>query len=250
MRALTASEKLRVWERGRRQTPVRRALLLLAAESPQMPLGEITRFSIGQRDARLLTLRELMFGSRIQGIAACPQCGERLELMFDVAEIRTSTGEMELTSGESHLLESGGYEIRFRPPDSNDVEAIGACQNVEAAREQLLARCTLEIKRGKKKAKESAAQLPSKVIAALVEKMAEADPQANVQLSLTCPACEHVWSAAFDIASFLWSEINDWAERILREIHVIASAYGWSESDILEMSAERRGFYIEMISGA
>jgi hypothetical protein len=252
MRALSVAEQLRVWERGRRQTSARRALLLLAAASPEISPGELAQLSVGQRDARLLTLREWMFGARIESVVGCPECSERLELTFDVADIR-ATGEPENSPpGATYLLQLDGYEMRFRPPNSDDLEAIVKCQSGDAARDELLARCALEIRRGKTKdnAKSGVNQLPSKVVEALVERMAQVDPQANVQLSLNCPACRHAWAAVFDIASFLWSEIDDWAQRILREVHLLASAYGWHETDILEMSAERRGFYLEMIGRA
>src|SRR5699024_7455752 len=134
-------------------------------------------------------------------------------------------------------------------PNSADLEAIVKCQTADAARARLLERCALEIKRGaaKSKRKRSANQLPPKVADALVKKMAQVDPQANGQLRLTWTACRHAWAAAFDVVSFLWSEISNWAQRILREVHAIASAYGWREADILEMSAARREFYLEMI---
>lgn len=252
MRTLSASEVLRVWERGRRQTSAQRALLLLASASPEISPDESARFSVGQRDARLLTLREWMFGERIESVAACPECSERLELTFDAADIRASDESENSPPGATHLLQFDDYEISFRPPDSTDLEVIGSCQNADIARERLLARCALEIRNGsgKDKTKNSINQLPSKVVDALIEKISQVDPQANVRLSLTCPACRHNWSAAFDISAFLWSEINDWAERILREVHILASAYGWREADILEMSAERRSCYLEMIGRA
>ena len=68
-----------------------------------------------------------------------------------------------------------------------------------------------------------------------------------MQLDLTCPACGHAWQAPFDIATFVWRELDDWAQRTLREIHVIAGAYGWSEDEILQLSARRRQIYVEMI---
>jgi hypothetical protein len=51
----------------------------------------------------------------------------------------------------------------------------------------------------------------------------------------------------FDIVPYLWTEINAWAMRLLREIHSLATAYGWREADILAMSAVRRHWYLEMI---
>jgi hypothetical protein len=79
--------------------------------------------------------------------------------------------------------------------------------------------------------------------------MAEADPQADVQLALSCPDCGHSWLAAFDIVSYFWSEVNSWAQRLLGEVHTLASFYGWSERDILAMSPVRRHIYLDMIGG-
>ena len=79
--------------------------------------------------------------------------------------------------------------------------------------------------------------------------MAAADPQADVELALSCPACGHAWPAAFDIASFLWTEVDAWARVLLHEIHALASAYGWREADILALSPRRRRAYLELIGG-
>jgi len=92
--------------------------------------------------------------------------------------------------------------------------------------------------------------LPDGVIAALTAQMAQADPQADLQLDLSCPACRHRWLAAFDMITFLWNEIDSWARRMLREVHALASAYGWSEADILSMSATRRHLYLDLIGAA
>jgi hypothetical protein len=94
------------------------------------------------------------------------------------------------------------------------------------------------------------AALPGEVVAAVAARMAEADPQAEVQLALTCPVCAYRWQATFDILSFFWQEINDWAQRILREVHTLATAYGWREADILALSPRRRQFYLEMVGGS
>jgi hypothetical protein len=37
------------------------------------------------------------------------------------------------------------------------------------------------------------------------------------------------------------------ARRLLIEVHSLASAYGWSETDILSMSEPRRALYLEMV---
>jgi hypothetical protein len=89
--------------------------------------------------------------------------------------------------------------------------------------------------------------LPADVLGAVEDQMAAADPQADVRLALSCPACGHQWQEVFDIVSFLWGEVQAWALRLLREVHTLASAYGWSEADILALSPQRRQMYLEMV---
>jgi hypothetical protein len=243
MRALSASELLAVWDRGLGQPLAGRAVLLLAAACPDMSLDALAQLSLGQRDARLLELRQWLFGTQLVSVAVCAQCRERLELTFDVADIRTA--EMPASSGS--VLQTDGYEVRFRVPNSDDLIAIAVTQDIDAMRQLLLARCTLDVRCNG--AEQSVEQLPAQIVDALTQSMARADPQADVQLQVTCPACGGTCLATFDIASFLWSEITDWAQRLLREIHAIASAYGWREADIVAMSAQRRQLYVDMIGG-
>ena len=112
-------------------------------------------------------------------------------------------------------------------------------------RETLLARCIQTAIRGNSNF--SVSSLPDEVVKTVIDRMADADPQADVQIALTCPVCQHRWSMVFDILSYLWNEIDDWAQRLLREVYALASAFGWSERDILGMSARRRHLYLEMI---
>ncbi len=248
MRALPPQQLLQVWEQGLNQPPVQQALLLLAAACPETSTELLTQLSIGQRDTYLLTLREWLFGSEIVSLATCPQCGERLELMFNLADIRVST---HAETVEVLILNVANYQVQFRLPNSGDLIAMQTVssyrdrQNIQAMRRFLLERCLLKVE--SQSLEVSVSDLSTDLQDAVVAKMAEADPQADVQLALCCPACNHQWQATFDIVAFLWSEINAWAYRTLREVHTLASAYGWREADILAMSPQRRQFYLEMV---
>jgi hypothetical protein len=117
---------------------------------------------------------------------------------------------------------------------------------VDGARRRLLDRCLLSAKNPEGEAV-AVQDLPPAALQAVAERMAAADPQGDVQLALQCPACGHAWPAAFDIVSFFWTEVDAWARVLLREIHVLASAYGWREADILALSPWRRRSYLELI---
>jgi hypothetical protein len=89
--------------------------------------------------------------------------------------------------------------------------------------------------------------VPDEVANILSERMAHADPQADIRLSLICPQCAHGWQSPLDIVTFLWSELHAWAIRMLREVHALASAYGWHEVEILTMTPRRRAAYLDLI---
>jgi len=244
MRVLSAPELLNVWEQGLAQPPLQRALLLLAAACSETSLEVLATLSIGQRDARLLTLREWTFGSQLVCVVACPSCGEPLELTFAAADLRAIP---EAEPMETLALSVTGYELGFRLPNSSDLAAVANYKDIAAIRQLLLERCLSTVRHYGEPV--STDQLPADVVDTLVERMAQADPQADMQLALSCPRCDNQWQAAFDIESFFWSEINAWAQRILQEVHVLASAYGWREMDILSLSPWRRQFYLDRVSG-
>ncbi len=90
MGSLSAAAVLQVWESGRLQAPPRQAVTMLAAASSERSVGDIQNLSVGERDERLLALRERLFGPVLQCVCRCPQCGEELESEFYAADLRPS----------------------------------------------------------------------------------------------------------------------------------------------------------------
>jgi predicted RNA-binding Zn-ribbon protein involved in translation (DUF1610 family) len=247
MRPLSAAQLLDAWERGVAQDSIDRALTLLAAASPDTTRETLAQLPIGARDALLLTLREWTFGAHLVSVTNCPNCGEWLEFAFDVADIRASVSPFqgETTEGvRSITLSVDGYALAFRLPNSDDLRAVTQTRELESAKCALLERCIVGV--NETYAHETR-ELPGAIADAVAAKMAEADPQANVQLAFECPNCGHHRQATFDIVSFFWAEIDAWAQRILREVHTLASAYGWREADILALSPRRRQIYLDLI---
>ena len=240
MSVLTAAALLTAWEQGASQSPIQRALTLLTTTWPDRSTDDWAQASIGQRDGWLLTLREELFGSSLETVAVCPNCGEQLELTFSTQDIRAVAAVVD----DALRVTAGGYEVACHLPTSADLLEI-AQSSTEDGRERLLQRCVQVAQCGDTAV--DPATLPTEVAAAVMEAMAKADPQADVQIALSCPACRHGWSMAFDILAYLWSEIEDWARRLLREVHTLAAVYGWSERDILALSARRRRLYLEML---
>jgi len=242
MCALSASELLEAWERSAIEPPVRRGLALLVAASPGMTPEQFAQLSVGERDARLLQLREAVFGPRLSSLANCPACGETVESDFTANSLEGVPGE---AAPESMALSAEGFEVCFRLPNTLDLEAVARASQPDRAKVRLLERCVVSAEQGGVPI--GAAALPPSVINALSEAMEAADPLANIELALACPSCGHRWSAALDIGSFFWAELNAWAGRTLREVHLLASAYGWTEAEVLALSPWRRQAYLQMV---
>lgn len=254
MRDLSGTELLTAWDRARDQSATRQALVLLATVYPDHSMEQLAQWSVGRRDACLLTVHERLFGSQLNGVTVCPQCRQRIELAFNVSDIRVEPAMTDplVPVDQVMTLTAEGYRVQFRLPNTLDLEAIEAGSDVNQMREQLLHRCLTSVvwegaERGDGEPVDKVTQLPTTLVEAIAERMGEADAQADTRLALTCPNCSHEWFAAFDIASCLMGEIHSWAKRILREIHNLARAYGWREADILAMSPRRRHAYLELL---
>jgi hypothetical protein len=238
MRALAAGDIVQIWETARRCHPVDQALAFLKAAQPECSRDELRALPLGERDRRLLCLRELSFGDRLEGGCECPHCGAAAEFDLACSALRCGTHE-----SEERAVRVGDYTLRVRPLDSFDMAAAAGAADVAAARRILLDRCVIEAQRGG--AVVDAGALPESASAAIAEAALAADPMAELLLELACPACGHRWQAALDIAHILWEEVNARAQRLLFEVHVLARAYGWREADILGMSAARRAAYLQ-----
>jgi hypothetical protein len=254
--ALSAADIVQVWEEGQSQHPIDRALTMLSLSHPGVARRKLAALSIGERDVRLLDVREKVFGRKLQLFAECPACSEALEFDVETRHLReiepSGTGK---DSGVAKIGSAGSlrrvwndYTVEFRLPNSLDLAlAIQAGSEPEAYR-VLLRECVLKITReGVETAVERLFELPELLIGEIAAAMAAADPRAEIVLNLDCPACGSDFQELFDIVSFLWNEFASRAKDLVYEVHALARYYGWSERDILDMSAQRRKMYLGMI---
>jgi hypothetical protein len=251
MRNLSASDVVSAWERTQDQPPALKALALLSLAAPECPADELAGLSIGQRDARLLELRERLFGPRLNAVTVCPRCQGRIELGFGVADIRVEPPAPSPGSESARAMSftQDGYRVRFRLPNSLDLASLEPASDADDARQRLLGRCIESIVREVgDDAEIDPAEVPAGIAAAIAGQMAEADPQADTRLALGCPDCHYQWQAAFDIATYLVAEIDELVGHLLRQVHGLARAYGWREADILAMTPARRRAYLDLVA--
>jgi uncharacterized protein (UPF0212 family) len=241
MRVLTASEVLSVWEQGQQQDPTTQVLILLAAACPETSREELAGLSIGQRERMILEARTLLLSNVANGFAECPDCGAAIEYSIPTEALLGQTPHPDTAPAN---LETEGFSLRLRYLNSLDLLAVRHCGSLEDARRELAYRSVLELSRN---GVPWCGELPESVLLSIARHLANADPDADLLLDMTCPVCDSHWQIAFDAAQFFWAEINSYAKRLLRQVHNLAHAYSWRESDILSMSEARRQFYLEMV---
>ncbi|MFB3921943.1 MAG: phage baseplate protein [Terriglobia bacterium] len=243
---MRASQLLNIWEHAAPQPPVERALTLLAATRPETGREELAALSIGERDARLLELREAIFGNRLEVFAACPECDERLEFSVLSADLWAALPAPEDQPARKNPPELIGedFYVRFRLPNSYDLAAASVAEDSARARGILIERCVLEASREGHAVR--VGDLPGGALERLAAEISTRDPGAELTLNVSCPACGHSWALPFDIASFLWEEFTAQARRLLREVATLAINFGWHEREVLDMSPARRQIYLEL----
>jgi hypothetical protein len=236
MRPLTSSDILTLWDQGSRLHPVERALVILAKGCPEASVGELARLPLDERDHLLLELRVLTFGTRGEAVVTCPSCQEWLELELPTEALLEAPTS--LTQGAVLELHVDGVPVRVRVPTSEDLRAAYRAGRDEQARACLLERCV-----GAETPSALSPAQRAQAFDALVERL----PHIEVAFELVCTSCDHGWREPFDAGEYLWTELRARARRLLLEVHTLAGAYGWSEADVLAMSATRRQAYLSMV---
>lgn len=232
MPALSGLDVVALWDQGVSVHPLDRGLLALAVADPSAT-NAAADWPLGRCHRALLDLHASWFGPRLDGWTSCPACGEKVEFELDARQLAAP-------DDARHPQDSVSIgEHAFRLPSSRDLAHAVAAEGATTAAVGLLERCRI--------GGPPDPEWTTGMLEAIEDRLAAADPLAEIRLALNCPACAHEWKDALDIARFLWAEVEALARRVLWEVHTLASAYGWNQSDILALSAARRAAYLQMV---
>ena len=233
MLALSDSEFLELWERGASLHPLDRALLVLGTNREDA--SDLADWPLGRRNQALADLRCSCFGPNLQAWISCSYCDERLEFELEVPALVSSRLNGKRLSNEP--VKINGHS--FRLPNSRDLARVALANDPHAAAVGLLEACRVD--------NGTSPVWSDADLDQIGEQLAIADPLAEIRLQFNCPMCANQWEETLDLAAVLWAEIEAYAKRILLEIHGLASAYGWTEKEILSLNSNRRLLYLEMV---
>ena len=133
---LSPETLLALWEAGRPQHELDRALTLLAAADPELNWDMLADLPIGERDARLLRLRAASLGSHASGFAECPGCGQAVEFSFDTTPLAREPAVPQTCEATVD-----GRRLRFRLPTSRDLAVAAAAPDATEGLRRVVIRC-------------------------------------------------------------------------------------------------------------
>jgi hypothetical protein len=235
MRALSSSDFLDLWERGFRMHPLDQGLLVLGAALPDASYESLAEWPFGRRNGALAQLELNCFGPKPGAWTRCTQCGEKLEVEPDFQNL--ASGTLEDGRGQFEPIVIKGRS--FRLPTSRDLAMAAQEPDTRSAAVRLIESCATEV--------QDVPVWSDEDLEEVGDRMALADPMAEVTFNFNCPVCANEGNATLDIAAFIWEEIEARAKRLIFEIHSLASAYGWTEKEVLALSEHRRARYLELV---
>jgi hypothetical protein len=220
---------LDTWEAGLALAPAARAELLLWAAGED----DVHDWPIGRRDRALLQL--YCPDGPLEAVAVCPACATQLELVIDPQLLSSED------SAQPVDVELGDYRVTARPVTVGDLAMLPPGGEVAQLRALLVSRCVLTATRAGRAIDPDA--LPARVLEVVETSLDAADPTADLRVCLACTDCGAQWSETLDPVRFAWSAVQESARQLATEVLVLARGYGWSESEILGLSPQRRSLY-------
>jgi len=238
VREATGADELVVLEPGRSPVATLVALasrIVTGSAGESLAWAELPAADVG---AVALIIRQAWLGERISTDAHCPDpvCRERMDVAFSIPSYiahhrpRRFSG---LQAGhQAGWFELSGSAVSFRLPTIDDLRvAVTSADPEQYLRERCVRPATLAA---------PVARRVSRAMTALA-------PSLTGAITARCPACGGSGTLHFDPVTYSLTELRDAAAGVYEEVHLLASAFCWSERAILALPRGRRARYAELI---
>jgi hypothetical protein len=231
-----AANLLAAWEAAETVPPAAVGAVLLHQAGVVDDLDTCLDMPLATTSALVASVYSESFGDTVEGVLSCGSCAESLEVNLTLEAFHAlpdGPGTAAVTSPQA------GPALVVRCPTTRDLLAVAAAADPGTS---LLARCLTEA--------DGTAIDPSSLdpdtLAAVDAAAEDLAGGAAVLVRTACPNCGEPVSADVDVSGLLWQRLSDEVPAVLAEVAELAAAFGWSETEILAMSAARRGAYLDL----
>ncbi|MDM0004338.1 hypothetical protein QTI51_01820 [Variovorax sp. J22G73] len=207
---------------------------------------------VGMRIGALLRLVALTEATDSLGVVLrCvqPDCGERFEIELPLGELAArapdapeapdSPGSSNSTTSNVplRLALPGGRSASLRLPTGNDLRDWATLPHAGSADAIAAVIASLRID----------GDLQPGDAAALAEGIAAHDPLVAFSVASTCPACGAEDELPVDLEGLALQKLAQHQQRLVMDVHRLASRYGWTEQQALAVPPRRRERYLALI---
>jgi hypothetical protein len=185
---------------------------------------------VSSRIAGLLAIVRITVGGELLETTTLCECGERTSLDLPVDELLNMQG-----AANDVLVIDG--TLRFRRPRGSDQKRWRQTRDADPVT-AMLRDLSLDALEG---------PLPAESIEHIGDALEEFDPLTAMRVELSCPYCGKEQHAAVDLQELCLGELRQVRDGLIREVHTLARAYGWSEDAIVSLPPSRRRQFLRLI---
>lgn len=200
--------------------------------------GDVWSMSLSDRDYLVAELYRVHFGDTVECRLRCTACGEGYDLAFSLSALMQSIyGDWGASAPVDGPDEHGVFSTpsaRFRLPTTHDERYLWERPGTPPE-QWLIERCLLE------------GQMEPSVLDAL---LSHVGPVLTTDLDLVCPHCEAEQVQTFDIVAYVLAAIDRERALLLREVHSIATTYGWNFDEIMGLQRNERRNFVGLIEAS
>ncbi len=205
-------------------------------------IADIWQWTVPQRTQALLAVARAADIEAVTALAQCVRdsCAERIELELELesfavpAETRLCTVRSD--SAELALrLPTGEDQRRWLASPAHDAGALPTMMGTSLVHEI----------DGAPPA--SSWRLPEAWLPDVEKALAAHDATTDLVLDVSCPRCGVALAVEVDVEALLIERLARAQQALLCEVHLFASRYHWSESQVLDVPAWRRAHYLAML---
>lgn len=184
----------------------------------------VADLTLGDRDRALAAVYAALYGDRVLADSTCIACHAVYEIRFSLAQLLAARMPDGSARGEPPAVSLGASLLR-----------LPRIADLGGTPQSLLQRLTLS------------GPLPDDEAASAA--LEAADPALELDLTGTCPECAATQATGFSISRFLEAALARDRAFLLREVHLIASAYHWPLTEILSLTRADRQSFARLLIG-
>ena len=205
--------------------------------------SRVDALCVADRQFLMRCLAVLLGMEKIWLTARCARCGKCFDFFIKQSELPVKK------AGEGFpfaSVETSAGLCRMRVPNGVDQVAIAAIEDYEVALQTLVHRCIVgfpDASDGEEKPENLAKKFSADDFRRVEIALEEVAAEVTTMVQAACPECEQANLVEIDPYMCL----QQGRTNLFSEIHILASTYHWSETEILSMPKSRRQRYLKLI---